>query len=123
MTEPQRSRVIPLAEALRALPGPAGEHSASLLRRGTLDARLAAAPSRPAPPGSHEQDEVYVVVRGGGVLLHDGRRDRFEAGDLLFVAAGTEHGFEEVTPDLVVWVVFYGPHGGEAAGRHPDRRG
>jgi hypothetical protein len=47
------------------------------------------------------------------VLLHDGKRDGFEAGDLLFVAAGTEHQFEEFSDDLAVWVVFYGPQGGE----------
>ena len=46
-------------------------------------------------------------------LLHDGERDPFESGDLLFVAAGTEHRFEDFTEDLAVWVVFYGPRGGE----------
>jgi mannose-6-phosphate isomerase-like protein (cupin superfamily) len=56
---------------------------------------------------------VYVVVRGKGVLSHDGQRDRFEPGDLLFVAAGTEHRFEDFTEDLTVWVVFYGLRGGE----------
>jgi mannose-6-phosphate isomerase-like protein (cupin superfamily) len=56
---------------------------------------------------------VYVVVRGRGVFLHDGKRDAFGPGDLLFVAAGTEHRFEDFTEDLAVWVVFYGPSGGE----------
>jgi mannose-6-phosphate isomerase-like protein (cupin superfamily) len=58
-------------------------------------------------------EEVYVIIRGRGVLFHDGARDPFEAGDLLFVAAGTEHRFEDFTEDLAVWVVFYGPPGGE----------
>jgi hypothetical protein len=31
----------------------------------------------------------------------------------MFVAAGTEHHFENFTEDLTVWVVFYGPTGGE----------
>jgi len=30
-----------------------------------------------------------------------------------FVAAGTEHQFEDITEDLALWRVFYGPHGGE----------
>jgi mannose-6-phosphate isomerase-like protein (cupin superfamily) len=67
-------------------------------------------PNRQAP---HEQDEVYVIVRGRGVLLHDDKRDPFQAGDLLFVAAGTEHHFEDFSEDLAVWVVFFGPPGGE----------
>jgi cupin superfamily acireductone dioxygenase involved in methionine salvage len=47
------------------------------------------------------------------VLVHDGRRDRCETGDLVFIAAGTEHCFEDFTEDLAVWVVFFGPQGGE----------
>jgi mannose-6-phosphate isomerase-like protein (cupin superfamily) len=67
----------------------------------------------PIQQNPHTQDELYIIVRGRGVLLHDGKRDRFEAGDLLFVAAGTEHDFENFTEDLAVWRVFYGPLGGE----------
>jgi mannose-6-phosphate isomerase-like protein (cupin superfamily) len=70
---------------------------------------------RPNAQAPHLQDEVYVVIRGRGVLFHDGRRDPFEAGDLMFVAAGTEHHFEDFSDDLAVWVVFYGPDGGEIA--------
>jgi mannose-6-phosphate isomerase-like protein (cupin superfamily) len=112
MSKPDRSRVIRLAEARAAIPGPAGEHSVSLLQRGTLNVKL----SLPVPPNQqtpHAQDEVYVIIRGRGVLFHDGKRDPFEPGDLLFVAAGTEHRFENFTEDLAVWVVFYGPPGGE----------
>jgi hypothetical protein len=47
------------------------------------------------------------------VLIHDGKRDSFESGDILFVAAGTEHQFKDVTEDLALWRVFYGPHGGD----------
>ncbi len=117
---PDRSRVVRLAEARTRIPGPAGEHAASLLRRGSLDVKLSL-PVRPNRQTPHEQDEVYVIVQGRGVLVHDGRRDRFESGDLLFVAAGTEHHFEDFSDDLAVWVVFYGPRGGEAA-RTPWRR-
>ena len=109
---PERSRVIRLAEARTRIPGPAGEHAASLLQRGTLDVKLSlpVSPNRQSP---HEQDEVYVIVRGRGVLVHDGEREAFELGDLLFVAAGTEHHFEDFSEDLAVWVIFYGPRGGE----------
>ena len=112
MSNPDRSRVIRLAEAQAGIPGPAGEHAVSLLQRGTLNVKLSLAvpPNQQTP---HEQDEVYAVIRGRGVLLHDGERDPFESGDLLFVAAGTEHRFEDFTEDLAVWVIFYGPSGGE----------
>ena len=112
MSKPDRSRVIGLAEARTRIPGPAGEHSVSLLQHGSLNVKL----SCPVPPNQqtpHEQDEVYVIIRGRGVLFHDGKRDPFEPGDLLFVPAGTEHRFEDFTEDLAVWVVFYGALGGE----------
>jgi mannose-6-phosphate isomerase-like protein (cupin superfamily) len=117
MSTRDRSGVIRLAAAQAGIPGPAGEHAVSFLRRGTLNAMLSLGRfARREPPGeltSHPQDEVYVVIRGSGVFLHDGKRDPFESGDLLFVASGTEHRFEDFSEDLAVWVVFYGPRGGE----------
>jgi mannose-6-phosphate isomerase-like protein (cupin superfamily) len=83
------------------------------VQRGTLDIALSI-PVSPKQQTPHTQDEIYVVVRGRGVLLHDGKRDAFETGDLLFVAAGIEHQFEGHSEDLTVWRVFYGPQGGEA---------
>lgn len=67
----------------------------------------------------HRRDEVYVIVRGEGAFVNGPDRRRFGPGDLLFVPAGVEHRFEDFTDDLAVWVVFYGPDGGEvqATGR------
>jgi mannose-6-phosphate isomerase-like protein (cupin superfamily) len=115
MTRTDRSAVFRLAEARSRIPGPAGEHAVSVLQRGTLDVALSL-PVRPNRQSPHTQDEVYVIARGRGVLVHDGKRDSFEAGDLLFVAAGTEHQFEDFGEDLAVWRVFYGQTGGEVAG-------
>jgi|ERR1051325_8305799 mannose-6-phosphate isomerase-like protein (cupin superfamily) len=112
MSQPDRSHVIRLAEARAGIPGPAGEHSVSVLLRGTLNLKLSL-PVNPNRQTPHEQDEIYVIIGGRGVLVHDGKRDSFAAGDLMFIAAGTEHHFEDFTEDLAVWVVFYGPAGGE----------
>jgi len=43
----------------------------------------------------------------------DGKRQYFGPTDVLFAAAGVEHRFENFSEDLVVWVMFYGPEGGE----------
>jgi hypothetical protein len=40
---------------------------------------------------------------------------KFGPGDALFAAAGEVHRFEDFTEDLLGWVVFYGPEGGERA--------
>ncbi|HJZ92779.1 MAG TPA: cupin domain-containing protein [Gemmataceae bacterium] len=112
MSQPARSRVIRLADAQEAIAGSAGERSVGVLQHGTLDVKLGT-PARPNEQTPHEQDEVYIVVRGRGVLFHDGKRDPIGPGDLLFVAAATEHRFEDFSDDLLVWRVFYGPKGGD----------
>ena len=109
------SCVIRLFDGQKQIPGPAGERSVLMFKRGNLDIALAL----PVPPNQqtpHTQDEIYVVIRGRGVLVHDGKRDTFEPGDLLFVAAGTAHHYEDFTKDLALWRVFYGPFGGEVPG-------
>jgi mannose-6-phosphate isomerase-like protein (cupin superfamily) len=91
------------------------EANVTAFRHGTLDVKLAI-PARPNVQAPHAQDEVYIVARGRGALFHDGKRDSFEPGDFLFVAAGVEHHFEDFSDDLLVWRVFYGPDGGEITG-------
>lgn len=62
----------------------------------------------------HSRDEVYVVVSGSGQFVNGPSRRPFQAGEVLFVAAGVEHRFEEFTDDFATWVFFYGPESGEA---------
>ena len=112
MSTPDRSRVMRLTELQTRIPGPAGERAVMALRRGPLDVALSL-PLRPSQQTPHAQDEIYFIIRGRGVLIHDSKRDTFESGDILFVAAGTEHQFEDTTDDLALWRVFYGPPGGE----------
>ena len=112
MADSDRSCVIPLAETQKRIPGRPDAHFVTVMQRGTVRALLSLPvfPNRQTP---HAQDEVYVVIKGRGIFFHDGKREPFEAGDLLFVAAGIEHRFEDFTDDLAVWVVFYGPERGD----------
>jgi len=112
MSKPDCSRVIRLTEAQRSIPGPAGEHAVGFFHRGPLDVAISM-PLRPSQQMPHLQDEIYFIVRGQGVLFHDGKRDRFDSGDLLFVAAGIEHQIEDISENFLMWRVFYGPQGGE----------
>ena len=91
--------------------------SVEVFRRGTLSAELYAPRGRD-PQTPHLQDEVYVVVSGCGTYVCGAERLEFGPGDFLFAAAGKEHRFEEFSDDFAVWVIFYGPHGGE----RPDSR-
>jgi len=61
----------------------------------------------------HTRDEVYVVVTGSGDFLCSGETKPFEAGDVLFAPAGADHRFLDFSDDLSLWVIFYGPKGGD----------
>ena len=107
-------RWFTVAEMQRQLPGPAGERFALAMESGSLSVELYA-PRGADPQQPHARDEVYVVVSGQGEFVQGQERHAFAAGDLMFVPAGVEHRFEHFGDDLVVWVIFCGPEGGEAA--------
>ena len=114
LSEPAADRAATLAAALALLPGASGARFVKVLEHGSLLVE-SYAPRGRDPQRPHTRDEVYVVVAGGGHFRNGERRHPFGPGDLLFVPAGVEHRFEEFTEDLVVWVIFYGPEGGERA--------
>ncbi len=66
------------------------------------------------PQSPHTRDELYVVANGIGFFFNGETREPVQAGDLLFVAAGVPHRFEEFTENFATWVMFYGPEGGES---------
>jgi mannose-6-phosphate isomerase-like protein (cupin superfamily) len=105
-------RAISLAEALASVPGPGGERFATVFQRGSLAVEVYA-PRGVDPQQPHTRDEAYVVVQGTGEFVHGERRDPVAPGSFLFVPAGLPHRFEAFSDDLVVWVLFYGPEGGE----------
>lgn len=100
-------------DGLARLPGRAGERFVTLFRHGTLEVEIYA-PRGHDPQQPHDRDEVYVVVAGSGTFVDGDERYPFGPGDFLFVPAGVAHRFEDFSDDLVVWVLFYGPEGGEA---------
>ena len=101
-----------VAGAMRSLPGPDGQRFAKVLEHGTMEVEIYA-PRGHDPQTPHTRDELYFVVSGNGEFVNGPHRHTFGPGDALFVPAGVEHRFEDFTDDLVVWVVFYGPEGGE----------
>jgi mannose-6-phosphate isomerase-like protein (cupin superfamily) len=64
----------------------------------------------------HSRDEVYFVASGTGEYVNGETRQAFKPTDVLFAEAGTKHRFENFSHDLTVWVLFYGPEGGENVG-------
>ena len=101
--------------ALLGLPGPDGQRFATVFEHGSLLVEVYA-PRGIDPQKPHTRDEIYFVVTGTGEYVCGETRQPFGPTDLLFAAAGVAHRFENFTEDLTLWVLFYGPEGGEDNG-------
>jgi len=97
---------VSLAAAL-ALPRTPGR-SAEVFVDGDLEVRFAAKPTN-GPQVPHLRDELYFVASGTGRYRVEDRVTEVGVGDVLFCAAHVPHGFEEISEDFSVWVLFYGP--------------
>ncbi|MDX1711897.1 MAG: cupin domain-containing protein [Rhodovibrionaceae bacterium] len=97
-----------------AWPVDPGERSARPLEHGTMHVHWYAPKGRDKQI-PHDQDEIYIIAKGSGEFHREGERVSFQPGDVLFVAAGEDHRFENFSDDFATWVVFWGPRGGEPA--------
>jgi len=104
-----------LAEALKTLEGLHGPDFAALFEHGSLKLGIFC-PRGQDIQDPHGRDEVYVVIAGHGYFHHGDVYQACSTGDVLFVAAGVQHRFEEFSDDFATWVIFYGPEGGEHGG-------
>jgi mannose-6-phosphate isomerase-like protein (cupin superfamily) len=107
-----RSIVLQLIDARGKLPAPSGAPFAELFQHGSLSVEIFS-PRIVDTQKPHDRDELYVVVRGTAQFVHGSRRTAVTPGDFMFVPAGVVHRFEHFSSDLTLWVVFYGPPGGE----------
>jgi len=105
--------LVRLADAT-ALPEADQREALTLLHHGSMDL-MWYAPAMPDTQTPHQRDELYIVAEGSGVFVRAGERFPCGSGDVLFVASGIDHRFVECSDDFGVWVVFWGPKGGEAA--------
>jgi mannose-6-phosphate isomerase-like protein (cupin superfamily) len=62
----------------------------------------------------HTEDEIYVVTAGHATIRTPSGTAKVGPGAVIFVPAGEEHRFEEVTEDLALLVVFGPAYGSRA---------
>lgn len=103
---------ISLMDALKMGPPPAGNLAVPVFNHGSMEAELYT-PSGTDPQQPHTRDEIYLVARGSGGFFDGRRLLSVQAGSFIFVPAGVPHRFENFSKDFAVWVLFYGPEGGE----------
>ena len=103
---------LTLSNAVAELGKTAGAEYVPLFEHGSLQIGYYR-PSSIDDQRPHAKNEVYVVASGSGYFVEGDKRRPFEVGEVLFVAAGGKHRFEDFSDDFAAWVVFYGPKGGE----------
>ncbi|SCG53392.1 cupin domain-containing protein [Micromonospora zamorensis] len=64
----------------------------------------------------HTEDEIYVVTAGRARIVTPDGAAEVGPGSVIFVPAGEEHRFDEVTEDLALLVVFGPAYGSRAPG-------
>jgi mannose-6-phosphate isomerase-like protein (cupin superfamily) len=65
----------------------------------------------------HTEDEIYVVTAGRATIVTPDGTAEVGPGSVIFVPAGEEHRFVEVTEDLTLLVVFGPAYGSRTPGR------
>lgn len=108
---------VGLSEAFERLAKATPARSVALFEHGTLQVKLyvprGANGELIDPQTPHARDELYVVARGTGAFFNGETRRNAKVGDLIFAPTGKAHRFEDFSEDFAVWVMFYGPEGGE----------
>ena len=95
---------VAVALTLPRTPG----RSTKVFRDGDLEIRFPAKPTN-GPQVPYQRDEFYVVAAGTGQYRVEDRVTSVAPGDLLFAAVHVARGFEKISADFCVWVIFYGP--------------
>jgi len=92
-------------------PGSAPNHYVEHLRAADLSLGTYSIPAGGLDDQSpHSEDEVYVVTAGSATLRAGGEAAVVQPGSVIYVPAGEEHRFTEVTEDLSLVVVFAPPY-------------
>jgi mannose-6-phosphate isomerase-like protein (cupin superfamily) len=67
---------------------------------------------KPDPQQPHDEDEVYYVISGAGRFRALDQDVAVGPGTVIYVAAGDEHRFHDITEDLTILVFFASRSGG-----------
>lgn len=96
-------------------PGWEGMHLWWLISRSTVGSQVGVMCSTDFPPQkSHalhlhpNADEIFVVIKGGGMHLTENGPVPMAEGDVVFVPAGEPHGFHNDRDETCSAIAFYG---------------
>ena len=113
--QPAAFQAAELDEMLRRARSADHGYAPAVLRSDRLSVGLytltAGAVDRQSP---HLEDEVYFAVRGRATLSVGATHHPVREGSVLFVPAGADHRFHDITEELVLLVFWAPPEGTES---------
>ena len=68
-------------------------------------------PGGEVPEHAHVQEEVYVILAGGGVMELDGDARPVAAGDYVHITPNVRHCLRNTSPDNMIMLFCYAPKG------------
>jgi mannose-6-phosphate isomerase-like protein (cupin superfamily) len=101
-----------IEEAKLALAKEDNKNFTRLLQHGTMQVEFFA-PGNIDTQQPHKQDEIYIIASGTSGFVRNGETITCGTGDFIFVPAGMQHQFINMSADFATWVIFYGADGGE----------
>ena len=113
MNSASRASHSSLENAINSGPPPEGNLAIPVFGHGSMEAELYL-PEAIDPQSPHTRDEIYIVAKGFGKFFDGETIIDVKEGSFIFVPAGTGHRFLDFSKGFAVWVIFYGPEGGES---------
>jgi mannose-6-phosphate isomerase-like protein (cupin superfamily) len=100
-------RILDGAGAFQRPDGDESTHFVEHLRRPDMSVDTYSIPAGAVDDQSpHTEDEIYVVTAGRARIVTPGGGADVRPGDVIFVPAGVDHHFADITEDLALIVVF-----------------
>ena len=91
-----------------------GERYMEFLRADMLSVGLYTLPVGDTDPQQpHTEDEIYYIVSGKAIIKVGDENRGIKQGSVIFVGAGVDHRFYDITEMLMVLVVFAPPRGSQ----------
>ena len=97
-------RITPQS-AEKMLAGLNGQRWATIFKHGGLELEYYA-PRGKDPQQPHTRVEIYFVISGSGSFVIEGKRQPFGPGEVLYLAPGVPHHFEDFSDDFATWAIF-----------------
>lgn len=108
----KKAKHTTIEEAIALGPPPKGNLAIPVYSYGSMEAELYT-PENIDTQSPHQRDEIYIIANGSSEFFNGKENISVKEGSMIFVPAGVDHRFINFTEGFLVWVIFYGPKGGE----------